>query len=134
MASCKACGYDKSLSVIKSYELTIAGRLPSQNRLRPRFNSYAKNRYAVALLKQGRPYVTGRKRRVWITRLFGKRGRSYDIGNLVGGAKPLIDALVTTGWLVDDSPKWLECHYSQHRSDTDRHLIRIVIEDVSWKE
>lgn len=39
--------------------------------------------------------------------------RTIDADNLVGGAKPIVDALVKATLLVDDSPKWLEGTYSQ---------------------
>lgn len=36
-----------------------------------------------------------------------------DYGNLVGGCKPVLDALVRVGLLVDDSPKWVTEAYQQ---------------------
>jgi hypothetical protein len=57
------------------------------------------------------------KRRVMVTRLYCGRQRQLDYGNLVGGFKPAMDAMVQAGWLVDDSPRWLEDHYQQRRSD-----------------
>ena len=50
------------------------------------------------------------KRMVLIIRVF-KRGvgqRRYDLDNLRGGVKVVVDALKKTGWLVNDSPKWCE--------------------------
>ena len=42
-----------------------------------------------------------------LTRVLGPKERLYDTDNLVGGAKQLIDAMVSCGWFVDDSPKFL---------------------------
>jgi Holliday junction resolvase RusA-like endonuclease len=36
------------------------------------------------------------------------RTRLLDRGNLVGGAKPVLDALKHFGLIRDDSPKWIE--------------------------
>ncbi len=46
-------------------------------------------------------------------RLVSYRNRLVDFANLVGGAKPIPDALVRLGHLKDDSPKWFHCDYSQ---------------------
>ena len=37
-----------------------------------------------------------------------QRSRLLDYTNLIGGIKPLEDALVALGLLVDDMPKWCE--------------------------
>lgn len=49
-----------------------------------------------------------------------------DYGNLVGGAKPLVDALVKEGVLYDDKPRWLDEDYRQQPTPKGRG--RIVIE------
>jgi hypothetical protein len=59
------------------------------------------------------------KRRVVITRY----GKTLDYGNLVGGAKPLVDALVHEGVLYDDSPTYLADTYLQAEGKP-----RIVVE------
>ena len=38
-----------------------------------------------------------------------------DVGNLIGGAKGLIDALVRLGVIKDDSPKWAHITYEQKK-------------------
>jgi Holliday junction resolvase RusA-like endonuclease len=50
------------------------------------------------------------KRRATITCY---RTRLIDVGNIVGGAKGLVDALTRSRLIVDDSPKWFECEYRQ---------------------
>lgn len=54
--------------------------------------------------------TAARKREVKITRY---SARTLDVDNLVGGCKPLVDALVTAGVLVDDSPEWVTVTYAQ---------------------
>jgi len=39
--------------------------------------------------------------------------QTLDKGNLIGGAKPLLDVLTEEGILVDDRPEWLEDKYEQ---------------------
>lgn len=39
--------------------------------------------------------------------------KELDTDNLVGGAKPLIDAIVAVGLAWDDSPEWLQVEYRQ---------------------
>ena len=41
---------------------------------------------------------------------------TLDEGNLIGGAKGLIDALVRLGLLHDDSPRWCACTYRQEKA------------------
>ena len=67
------------------------------------------------------------KRRVLITRLYSGRGRKRDHGNIVGGCKPLLDALTLEGLLVDDSEKFVEDHYYQERGKDQG--VRIVIDE-----
>lgn len=62
------------------------------------------------------PGATGR-RRVYVTRCMGKGKRRYDRDNLIGGCKPLMDALTLSGLLLDDKEKYLEAHYHQVRAD-----------------
>ncbi len=50
------------------------------------------------------------RRRVHVVR-YG--ARTLDYGNLVGGFKPILDALRMQGMLVDDCPRWVEERYEQ---------------------
>lgn len=68
------------------------------------------------------------RRMVRITRLFAGREREWDYGNLVGGAKPAIDAMVIAGLLVDDSPKWSDQAYHQERGAESG--VRLVVTDI----
>lgn len=71
------------------------------------------------------------KRKVYITAFRTQRCR--DIGNLIGGAKSLIDGLVHAKLLVDDSTKWAEFVYHQEvasKSPTGKPCTTILIADV----
>lgn len=70
------------------------------------------------------------RRRLIITRLYGSRQRPFDYANFVGGCKPLVDAMVLTGLLLNDALGALEDHYRQERHE--RELgVRIYLEDLS---
>jgi hypothetical protein len=59
------------------------------------------------------PPATGPRRvRLVRVRQAGAGERAYDRGNLVGGLKPVLDALVRHKLLVDDSPRHLVDHYA----------------------
>lgn len=91
-------------------------RIQSQNRYQYRhwreYSRYAKNWKDAVLLLLGRGKKPETFRRVTITSV---RKRELDYGNLVGGAKPVPDALVNAGWLRDDSPAWAEIAYYQRK-------------------
>lgn len=67
------------------------------------------------------------KRRVLVTRLYSGRGKKRDFGNLVGGCKPLLDALTLEGLIIDDKDSCLEDHYYQERREESG--VRIVLEE-----
>lgn len=47
-------------------------------------------------------------------RILAKRKRLIrDIANLIGGAKPLVDALVSLRLIYDDADRWCTLHYAQ---------------------
>ena len=52
-----------------------------------------------------------------------------DTGNLTGGFKPLVDALVQRKLLVDDSPRWYSGWYQQQRSNDGKDRIEILLEE-----
>jgi hypothetical protein len=67
------------------------------------------------------PAATGH-RSVVITR---HSPRELDPDGLVGGCKALLDALVRSGWLVDDKAKWAQVTYRQERSRADRTVVEV---------
>jgi hypothetical protein len=67
-------------------------------------------------------------RRVLIIRLMGKGAQRFDPDNLAGGAKPLVDELVTLGVLIDDTDAAATITYSQRK--TGATGTRIEVEDL----
>lgn len=60
-----------------------------------------------------------------ICRLYAGRHRELDYGNLVGGCKPIPDALIKIGAIPDDTPRHFECAYTQTRSERDAVIITL---------
>ena len=56
------------------------------------------------------------RRRVSVTRRYSGRSQKMDRGNLIGGCKPLLDAMTRVGLIVDDNEEFLEDHYYQRRA------------------
>lgn len=52
-----------------------------------------------------------------------RKGRLLDEANLIGGAKPLVDALVDAGLLKDDDVESCKIHYYQHKKVRDEKTI-----------
>ena len=107
-----------------SWSFTLEIEPPSQNDVggnkgtRVQRGKYRRMRDDYTLLLKARKNSLGipdatRRRRVFIVREYPKGKRRYDRGNLVGGCKPLLDAMTEAGLLVDDKEKWLEDHYEQ---------------------
>lgn len=71
------------------------------------------------------------KRRITLTRIIAKGQRQFDYGNLVGGAKHVLDACKLAGLIVDDSPKWcFELYEQRKRFGTHERGTLILIEDI----
>ncbi len=142
MTACIACSYDGSLPVKRRWAFYIPRQPASQNEFKGQ-NRFAYRRHRHEweqwlIVAAGRieraPRTNTRVRRVFVYRLLGKGSREYDRGNLVGGSKPLLDAMVNAGLLVDDSAAHCEDHYpAQLRAaDHDAHsladLARCVVD------
>lgn len=57
---------------------------------------------------------------VRLTLIRGKGQRFLDADNLAACLKPVLDALVESGWLAGDSPRWLSGYAVEQRRDTTR--------------
>jgi len=57
----------------------------------------------------------------------GGRARRLDHDNLVGGNKPLVDALRLTGIIKNDTDKWLDVGYAEYRDAVERPRTEIEI-------
>ena len=68
------------------------------------------------------------RRRVSIARRYSGRAKRMDRGNLIGGCKPLLDAMTRVGLIVDDKEEFLQDHYYQIRADFNE--LEIIIEEM----
>lgn len=53
------------------------------------------------------------KRRLVITRVVHGRMKEMELANYPSGMKPIEDAMVNLGWLIDDAPKYVETEMRQ---------------------
>lgn len=60
-------------------------------------------------------------------KLAGGRARMLDTDNLIGGQKPLVDAMKQAGLLKDDSPKWAAIEYVECRDKVESVRTEIEI-------
>lgn len=147
--ACAMCGYDPGLAVTGHWGFHVPLEPPSQNEVsgnkgRGRGSRYkymrARDAFAqwfqVRKAELGIPGHGGRKRRVTLTRRYRQHrghGRPRDRGNLIGGCKPALDALIIAGLIEDDRPECCEDHYLQRRSGpTEEPGLLVLIEDVKW--
>lgn len=90
----------------------------------------------TTLVKAGMVNEACSRRVVRITREYAGRCREMDYGNLVGGLKPVVDAMqceiggkrqaiTGAGIIVDDSPDWFIGIYEQRRGDIDAVTFEI---------
>lgn len=94
--------------------VVVRRRVPSQNQTQyGHWRAYAKERDLWFLLL--RAQLPPRQPPDGPVRLCLRsyRVRQVDFANLVGGAKPIPDALIRLGWIRDDSPRWFHCDYFQ---------------------
>lgn len=72
------------------------------------FNALKKN-----LGKNESTESTRKKKKITIV---SYRVRTLDYDDFVGGCKPIPDCLKELGWIVDDSPKFVEVNYIQKKA------------------
>jgi hypothetical protein len=130
------CRFDTLARPVNSWVIEFPEYWPSQNKLGGNAKlafQYRRYRYKMedGMKHYGEhvPSAFAKARRVTMTRKFGKGKRAYDRGNLIGGAKPLVDAMVRYGKIYGDTENWLEDHYKQERSGDDNDWIHILIEE-----
>ena len=69
--------------------------------------------------------VAGRRVTIEVKRF---NSGELDLGNLIGGCKHIVDALVIEGLIFDDSPKWLTATYTQHPAKRGQGRTEIEIQ------
>ena len=134
---CRYCWTDLSRVPELAWEVVLPLEPPSQNdvALKDRRDFMARKRYKKFRSDYGELFAhhkrgldipdASAKRRVIITRLYDSSGRRRDISNIIGGCKPLLDAMVDAKLLVDDTEDWLEQFYHQVKTNASGVGIRI---------
>lgn len=137
--TCTACGYNADAAVARRWEFFVPLEVESLNAHRVNAGGsrwgYKRSRDAwckglVACSPRDSHSPGARvKRRVTLVRIIGPRQRAFDRSNLIGGCKPVWDAMVRVGMLVDDTPLDLEDHYDQERGP--QAGLRVLIEELA---
>lgn len=74
-----------------------------------------------------------KKRRILIE-VTARVPRRYDYGNLVGGYKPLLDALQWAGWMVTDHVNWLRDIYRDQVIGDPKTVVQIYVPETDLEE
>jgi Holliday junction resolvase RusA-like endonuclease len=137
VTACVNCAYDPEAVVTVSWKFTLPKQLGSLNdhvinagRSRWQYKR-EREEWRMLLTNARRLHEVTRpigKRIVVLTRLYSGRERERDHDNLVGAAKPVLDAMVKAGLLVDDAPAFLVCTYRQEKAVTSG--VRVEISEV----
>lgn len=127
-AACIACGYDASAVVAFRWSFFVELDSKSMNvylsNAGPTRFAYKRERQAWQLMIRSAINKTVRSpsmpratrfRRVTLTRFYDGRQQLRDADNYIGGCKPLLDALVCNGVLLDDSADFAQVIYKQER-------------------
>lgn len=143
MTDCPYCGEDPRTPVLERYSFTLelawpnpqnsgsgGGRLHNSGGARWGYKKVRDDFVREILLTSPPEPMRGRQlRRVTLTRFWGPRKRAWDKDNLVAGAKPIVDALVLTGAMVDDSERYARIHYQQRkRTEGGACAVHVLIE------
>lgn len=138
MPACEKCQWDSDRVPLHRWQAEIVYSLPSQNDLGGNHqNGWTYRKYrrelSEALKEQLNAIPRAEKFRVGlITRLYGlsakgRQKRQYDLENLIGGCKPLIDVLKDYAVIVDDRPNFWRGHYDQVKSPDGIDRVRVVL-------
>ena len=121
--ACPWCGDSPSASVRRVLSVETPREIVSTNAHRVNrgasMHEYRRYRQGwardLAALVPNTAKQATRKRRVVVTRFYGKGCRRFDARNF--DSKALIDALVSASVLVDDSPRWAVVHHVQAKAE-----------------
>ncbi len=139
MTACPACAFDPDATISARWEFHIGREVKSGN---DRVNNVGGSRWRYRQVRDewfcdvaniaGINAVTRASslRRVTLTRCYGKGQRAFDRDNLATGCKPIVDAMVRSGLLVDDNPRHAEIHYKQIKNNGRVGLL-VVIEEIA---
>ncbi len=125
--------YDRRSGMRKSF--TIPGKILSLNRLfslhwskRSKHNKeWFRKVVAIAGIYKGLPLRAVLSLRVHLN-------RRLDTDNMIGGCKALKDAIVSAGWMRDDSDKWCEVVYFQVKCPKGQERVDVYVQDEVFNE
>jgi hypothetical protein len=136
VTACTKCGYDPDVVYTEAWTATAKSYAPSVNKIGingKNNHQYRQWRKSWAKLfgewLKSLPVAT-KRRRVSITRMYGKNERPHDRINFAAGCKPLLDVIVEYGGLYDDSAAWCEDHYEQKKSPDGKDYVIVTIEEI----
>lgn len=140
MSACRKCGHDPDAAVGDRWEFVLEREVFSLNRTASNHGTrWAQAEYRIrrrhwewafrAARINARIPSAATRRRVTLTRLYGKRQRDYDLDNLAGGLKVAVDAMTLEGLIIGDAPHQVEIHYAQERSPLVG--VRVLIEELA---
>lgn len=107
--------------------------LPLNRLLRAHWTARRRERQAwyLALFAAVGRAPRGRPRRRARVRVTVRRRRRQDPDNAAGSVKPLLDALKNLGWIVDDSPRWIELVVTEETCRRgERPATELVLEEL----
>lgn len=132
MTICPKCDWDPDVAYKVVFEHTFTDALLSVNKLK---GNYRGARFAYKKYKQrwidsflserSTLAIKGAFYRGFITRLYVKPCRPLDLENLVGGCKPLVDALKKADIIPEDNPKVWRGYYFQQASEFEGCIVRV---------
>ena len=130
---CDLCLGDLDAKLGDQWEVEVDKPVKSQNYYRNNRFSYTNDvdkweRELADVVARNSIWAAELKRRCIFTRLMGPGAHRFDMFNLYGGLKSVVDALVRLNVLVDDDPRWFEGYARQQRHAF--HGIRIRIADL----
>lgn len=141
MTACARCGHDPSAQPTATWQFHIPRAVTSGNRHVYNVGgsrwAYAKERdewtwWFRKARRENHITDTTTKRRVTLTRYYGGRQREFDQDNYATGAKPIVDAMVRAGLLVDDKCEYADISYVQIHTDVaEQRGLLVTIEELS---
>ena len=95
-------------------QIVIERQIPSQNEFQySGWRKYRRERNMWYTLLRSKLIPRQPVDRKMAAIIVSYRPRLLDMGNLVGGAKPIPDGLKRLGYIRDDSPEWFTAEYRQ---------------------
>jgi hypothetical protein len=124
--TCERCGHDPDAQVRARWSFFVSAEVKSLNAHR---GNYGAQRWAYkadrsrwqqwfAVLARNNGIPVGDEvpfRRVVLTRIYSGRQREFDVDNLAGGCKVVVDAMVRAGLLRGDDKASAQVTYRQRK-------------------